>query len=149
MDEELLKGEEKKKKESCPLKIMKENKAMEQKAQPEDRAEKMERLRKNYQFQEIYRKGRSRATARTVLYFRKNREKYNRLGIVVSKKVGKSVVRHRLKRLYREAMRSLQDQIHGTGYDLIIIARKGADKLTYKEAIQDLRNLMLRGKLIS
>ncbi|NLJ56777.1 MAG: ribonuclease P protein component [Firmicutes bacterium] len=109
----------------------------------------MERLRKNYQFQKVYRQGRSLSTAKTVLYYRKNREKYNRLGIVVSKKVGKSVVRHRLKRLYREAMRSLQGRIKRTGYDLVIIARKGAGNLTYQDAVRDLQRLMLRGKLSS
>lgn len=149
MGVELLKGEGKKKKEYCLLNVMKEKKTLEQEGQPKIRVNKMERLRKNYQFQEIYRKGRSLATARTILYFRKNREKYNRLGIVVSKKVGKSVIRHHLKRLYREAMRSLQVQIKKTGYDLVIIARKGADQITYREAVQDLRKLMLKGKLIS
>jgi len=128
---------------------MKKAKTVQQHVWPEIGAKKMERLRKNYQFQKVYRQGRSLSTAKTVLYYRKNREKYNRLGIVVSKKVGKSVVRHRLKRLYREAMRSLQGRIKRTGYDLVIIARKGAGNLTYQDAVRDLQRLMLRGKLSS
>jgi ribonuclease P protein component len=145
--EGLLKGEEEKQKEFCLLKVMKKARTMKQDGRPEIETKKLERLRKNYQFQKVYRQGRSLSTAKTVLYYRKNKEKCNRLGIVVSKKVGKSVVRHHLKRLYREAMRSLQDRIKRTGYDLVIIARKSAGNLTYKDAVQDLRRLMLKGKL--
>ena len=69
------------------------------------------------------------------------------MGIVVSKKVGKSVIRHRLKRIYREAMRSLQQHLK-TGFDLVIIARKGADQLSYWEILHDLQSLLLKGKLL-
>ncbi len=143
MVEEFCKGEEKEKKADCQLRMMEEKRVFKKKAQPL----KIERLRKSYQFQEIYRQGRSQATASTVLYFKNNRAACNRAGIVVSKKVGKSVVRHRLKRLYREALHSLQQQLK-VGYDLVIIARRGADRLTYWEIQADLRKLLLRGKLI-
>ncbi len=123
--------------------MMEENTSIKKKAQEQ----KIERLSKNYQFQDIYRKGRSRATAKTVLYFKRNRKTINRLGIVVSKKVGKSVIRHRLKRIYREAMRSLQQHLK-TGFDLVIIARKGADQLSYWEILHDLQSLLLKGKLL-
>ena len=106
----------------------------------------IERLRKNHQFQKVYRQGRSVATPKTVLYFKKNRLASCRVGIVVSKKVGKSVVRHRLKRLYREALYSLRQDLK-TGYDLVIIARKGADVLNYWDILADLRKLLVRGKL--
>ncbi len=88
------------------------------------------------------------ATKKTVLLFRKNEDNINRLGITVSKKVGKSVVRHRIKRLYTEAFRFLQNDILIKGFDFVIIARRGADKLTYHEAVEDLKKLMKRGKLI-
>ena len=110
---------------------------------------KINRLKKNYLFQQVYKKGKSLATPRTVLLFRKNEEHLNRLGITVSKKVGKSVVRHRLKRLYTEAFRNLQEQIHLQGFDFVIIARKHAGRLTYHEAFEDLQKLLKRGKFIS
>ena len=140
---EFCKGEEKEKKADCQLSVMEENSVFKKKAQPP----KIERLRKNYQFQKIYRQGRSQATYSTVLYFKKNGMACNRAGIVVSKKVGKSVVRHRLKRIYREALRSLQQYLK-SGNDLVIIARKGADQLTYWEIQADLRKLFMKGKLM-
>ncbi len=105
-------------------------------------------LKKNYHFQKVYRQGKSLATKKTVLVFCKNEENINRLGITVSKKVGKSVVRHRVKRLYKEAFRYIQPDLLYSGLDIVIIARKGADSLTYHEAVKDIKKLMKRGKLI-
>ena len=138
MDAGFCEGEGEEKKADCQLRVMKKS-IFNKKGQPQ----KIERLRKSYQFQEIYRQGRTQATVSTVLYFKKNKAACNRAGIVVSKKVGKSVVRHRLKRLYREALHSLQQHLK-IGYDLVLIARKGADKLTYWEIQADLRKLLLR-----
>ena len=109
---------------------------------------KVYRLKKNAHFKTVYRFGKSGTTKKTVLLYKKNEEKINRLGITVSKKIGKSVVRHRIKRLYTEAFRSIQDKILFEGYDLVIIARKGADSLTYHEAVEDIYKLLKRGKLI-
>ncbi|NMB35327.1 MAG: ribonuclease P protein component [Firmicutes bacterium] len=126
--------------------MMKEKDVLKEKERSQ-KVQRIERLRKNYQFQKIYRQGRSVATAKTVLYFKKSRIGSCRAGIVVSKKVGKSVVRHRLKRLYREALHSLRKYLKA-GYDLVIIARKGADKLTYWDVLADLRKLLVKGKLL-
>ncbi|MBO5235930.1 MAG: ribonuclease P protein component [Spirochaetaceae bacterium] len=64
-----------------------------------------ESLKKNKDFQIVYKKGKSYANKYLVMYVLNNEEKKNRLGISVSKKVGNSVVRHRLTRLVRESYR--------------------------------------------
>ena len=61
-----------------------------------------ESLKKNKDFQYIYRKGKSYANKYLVMYVLENGTSQNRLGISVSKKVGNSIVRHRLTRLIRE-----------------------------------------------
>lgn len=63
-----------------------------------------ESLKKNKDFQIVYRKGQSYANKYLVMYIYQNQSERNRLGISVSKNVGNSVVRHRLTRLIREAI---------------------------------------------
>ena len=92
-----------------------------------------ESLKKNKDFQLTYKKGKSYANRYLVMYVRKNGTSSNRLGLSVSKKVGNSVVRHRVTRLLRESYR-LQEDYFRRGYDLIIIARAGAKDKSYHES---------------
>lgn len=61
-----------------------------------------ESLKKNQDFQSVYRKGRSYANKLLVMYVLENNMERNRLGISVSKKVGNSVVRHHVTRRARK-----------------------------------------------
>ena len=78
---------------------------------------------KNQQFLRVYAEGRSKADACIVLYCLENGAAVNRLGITVSKKIGNSVVRSRVKRIIKEAYR-LNQQRFQDGYDIVIIARR-------------------------
>ena len=91
-----------------------------------------ESLKKNKDFQYIYRKGTSYANKYLVMYVLENGTGQNRLGISVSKKVGNSIVRHRITRLIRESYR-LQEEHFKCGWDLVVIARAGAKGKTYRE----------------
>ena len=91
-----------------------------------------ESLKKNKDFQIVYRKGKSVANSYLVMYILPNNTDRNRLGISVSKKVGNSVVRHRLTRLIRESYR-LSEVHFRSGYDIIVIARKSAGEKGYHE----------------
>lgn len=81
-----------------------------------------ESLRKNWDFQLVYKKGTSYANRYLVMYVLKNQLNRNRIGISVSKKVGNSVVRHHLTRLIRESYR-LNEEKFACGYDMIVIVR--------------------------
>ena len=81
-----------------------------------------ESLRKNWDFQLVYKKGTSYANRYLVMYVLKNQLNRNRIGISVSKKVGNSVVRHHLIRLIRESYR-LNEEKFACGYDMIVIVR--------------------------
>ena len=91
-----------------------------------------ESLRKNSDFSKVYRQGRSKANYTVVLYVKENDSEQNRLGISVSKKVGNSVVRHRVKRLILESYR-LQEDMFNSGLDMVIIARATAKDRSYHE----------------
>ena len=93
---------------------------------------KSESLKKNSDFQKVYKKGKSYANKYLIGYVIKNNLGINRLGISVSKKVGNSVVRHRVTRLIRESYRLKEDHFQ-CGYDIVVIARVGAKGRSYSE----------------
>lgn len=82
----------------------------------------MESLKKNRDFQLVYKRGTSFANRYLVMYIKENQLNRNRLGISVSKKVGNSVVRHHLTRLIRESYR-LNEEKFCCGYDIVVIVR--------------------------
>ena len=84
-----------------------------------------ESLKKNKDFQEVYKTGKSFANRYLVMYVKENESQKNRLGISVSKKVGNSIVRHRLARLIRESYR-LNEADFSRGKDIIVVARVNA-----------------------
>lgn len=91
-----------------------------------------ESLKKNRDFQAVYQSGTSYANRYLVMYILENRYTGNRLGISVSKKVGNSVVRHRVTRLIREIYR-LNETVFKTGLDIVVIARPAAKDITFHE----------------
>lgn len=91
-----------------------------------------ESLKKNMDFQNVYRNGKSYANRFLVVYILENHTERNRLGISVSKKVGNSVVRHRLARLIRESYR-LNEVVLSSGLDIVVVARKSASEVRYHE----------------
>ncbi|MGC4018814.1 MAG: ribonuclease P protein component [Muricomes sp.] len=91
-----------------------------------------ESLKKNKDFQMIYKNGKSYVNRYLVMYVKENGLEKNRLGISVSKKVGNSVVRHHLTRLIRESYR-LQEEHFQSGFDIIVIARVSAKDRNYHE----------------
>ena len=106
-----------------------------------------ESLKKNRDFQKVYRKGKSYANKYLVMYVLENGTSQNRLGISVSKKVGNSIVRHRLTRLIRESYR-LQEERFRCGLDIIVIARIGAKGKGYKEIVGAMLHLTHLHKII-
>jgi ribonuclease P protein component len=102
-----------------------------------------ESLKKNRDFQQVYKKGTSFANRYLVMYVMDNGMEKNRVGISVSKKVGNSVVRHRVKRLIKEAYR-LQEEKFRRGMDVVIIARVSAKDISYEKTESALLHL---GKL--
>ena len=102
-----------------------------------------ESLKKNRDFQLLYKEGKSRVNRYLVLYVKENGLEKNRLGVSVSKKVGNSIVRHRITRLIRESYR-LHEDMFNSGLDMVVIARVSAKDREMREIESALLHL---GKL--
>ena len=106
-----------------------------------------ESLKKNSQFQFVYKSGKSYANKYMIMYVKKNGLEINRLGISVSKKVGNSVVRHRFCRLVRESYR-LHEKVFNSGLDIVIVGRPSAATVGYEEVEEALLHLGKLHKMI-
>jgi ribonuclease P protein component len=67
-----------------------------------------------------------------------------RLGLTVGKKAGGAVQRNRIKRLLREFFRRSKDNLPASR-DIIIVALKGSDPLTYHQVLKELTPLLAYG----
>ena len=108
----------------------------------------LQRLKKNWEFKRVYRNGRTVVSRNIVLYYCPNDHEYNRIGFSISKKVGKSVVRNRIRRVYKEAFKAV-DKYLVKGYDFILIARKPAVDASFRQASKELFNLCRKGQLVA
>ena len=81
------------------------------------------------------------AAPSVVLYYRRNRQSYNQLGLTTTKKIGKAVQRNRARRVMREAYRLLEPGLV-QGYDIILVARSKTPFVLMAEVKNDLSRLL-------
>lgn len=80
-------------------------------------------LNKNFQFQQVYRRGQSLVSPFVVTYILPRKGGMLRYGITASKKIGTAVARNRARRVIKAALVPLLPLVEGT-YDLVFVARK-------------------------
>jgi len=91
----------------------------------DNRFGKEKRLLKSAEYDSVFKNGTKVVTPVLVFFWKSSESKTNRLGLVVSRKVGKAVRRNRIKRLTREAFRLNQASLF-SGIDIVVIPRYGA-----------------------
>ncbi|WP_313892700.1 ribonuclease P protein component [Psychrobacillus sp.] len=108
---------------------------------------KRQRVKKDAEFQAIFKRGKSFANRQFVVYcLEKDQDDY-RVGLSVSKKVGNAVVRNRIKRYIRQTFLEINDQVF-KNMDYIIIARNPAAKLDFHETKKSLEHVLKVAKVI-
>jgi ribonuclease P protein component len=103
------------------------------------------RLTGNKRFSQIHQEGSSSANRLLVIRFLRNGVEHSRFGFVVSKRIGGAVVRNRVKRRLREAVRTSRVT---AGWDAILIARKGSEKVNYRTLKLASNNLLVRHHIV-
>ena len=111
-------------------------------------------LKNTAQFARVYENGKAFGSKLLVLYVCDSEEdrKEGRLGISVSKKVGNSVVRHRIRRLIKESFRLHQSE--WAARDYVVVARKEAAGKSYEEIEEALfflgrkSNTLVKGEIL-
>lgn len=96
-------------------------------------------LKLNHIFQRLYRSS-GQAGPYLVLYCRRNRTHTNRVGITVSKKLGKANVRNRVRRRLREVYR-LNENRFQSGWDIVVVARSRAIKAPFSKLTESYLSL--------
>ena len=101
---------------------------------------KIDIIKSSDEFTEIINTGKSRKNKYYSIYYRNNNEK-NRYGITIPKKLGIAVLRNKTKRRIKNIIDANKNSIQ-TGYDYVIIVKKGILELTYIDMEKEMLNLM-------
>lgn len=96
------------------------------------------RLAQEAEYRAVYREGRRRVTTHLVIHARPNGQEIVRLGIPVGRRFGGAVVRNRLRRRLREAVRWWLGQV-APGVDLVIVPRAGAARVPFAALREDVK----------
>lgn len=109
---------------------------------------KRQRIKKNEEFQKVFKKGKSYANRQFVIYClpKEGQEKF-RIGLSVGKKIGKAVTRVQIKRYIRQAFLELKDDIKND-MDYVIIARIPAADLNFHETKKSLEHVLKIAKVL-
>ena len=104
------------------------------------------RLRKNRQFLFIYKHGQASHTHTLSVVFVKTKSQPNKIGFSVSKKVGKSVVRSKVKRRMTEAFNQIQKNVD-TNFNYVFIAKPEIVEIKFFEIVEEMKRVLKKAKL--
>ena len=105
------------------------------------------RLKKRYQFNYVYRVGKTCHGKFLLLVFSSSKNKNVKIGVSVSKKVGNSVKRNRVRRLIREAAKEYLN-VMKINFNIIIVAKQAIEGKTLAEITEDLGEVLKKADLV-
>ncbi len=106
---------------------------------------KFETIKNNRDFVNVYNKGKSYVGVYIVMYVLKSSNDDKRIGITVSKKVGKAVIRNRVRRLIKETIIA-NWSLFPSGYDYVFVARVRSKGQPYEKINKNIRYLLFKFK---
>ena len=106
-------------------------------------------IKKNYEFKNLFSKGKLYYGDYIHIYIKKNNLQYNKFGIAVSKKQGKAVNRNRIKRLIRESYKNLENKIE-KGISIVVVINKNKEikEISYKDIEENFIKTLRKANLL-
>ena len=108
---------------------------------------KVNRLKKHYQFNYIYKNGSHVSSSSLVLYFLPSKTKSIKVGFAVTKKIGKATVRNLVKRRLREIVRKSLPNLK-QNYNIIVVARENILNFSFDELTNQYSNLIKKADIL-
>lgn len=111
---------------------------------------KTEIIKKNYEFKYFFKKGKYIPGKLLELFIFPSKFNRNRIGIIVSKKVGGSVIRNKIKRYIREAYKELEEKLE-VNSNMLIIWKKcvSYEKANFFDVEKDLKELLINAGVLN
>ncbi len=110
---------------------------------------KMQTLKKNYEFENVLKKGKFFTGKQIIIYIAKNKYNQNRFGIAISKKSGNAVKRNWLKRKIRENYRLIENQLN-KGNNIVFLWNKKVpiEKAEFHIIEKDMKELFFKAGIL-
>lgn len=104
-------------------------------------------LKKDKDFKKVYKKRKTFGNRNFTLYIRRNGLDHSRMGFSINKKVGKAVVRNKIKRRLRALYGEVFPRL-AIGYDMVIVVKDNVADLNFKETASAFHHLMRVSKMV-
>ncbi len=109
--------------------------------------EKQYRLKKNKEFNYVYKKGETSYSKVLAMYYVKTKITPFRVGFSISSKIGNSVIRHKVKRKLTHLFKEFINQVN-PNYNYIFVARSGIENYTYDQLYLEMKKVLTKGKML-
>ena len=108
---------------------------------------RINRLKKRYQFNYVYKSGEHFSGEHIVLYVASSKTKNIKVGLAVTKKIGHAVVRNRVRRRLREIIKS-QIPVMKQSFNIIVVARENVTTASFEKLTIEFNKLLKKANLI-